>query len=521
MVYCGKPSKGCENCRKRRLKCGQQLPRCGQCRNTGRICLGYRDPNALVIRDESERIAKKAQKSEAKKALALQKSRNGNQDVASEQAGSSMISPYDFQSIVNGHQALEESGVSFLLRDFVEGSHFAYLPDFFSDSRDHRVLLPVIKAVGVASLGQQSGRLELHEQAQLLYSKAISATNKALQDVDTARTDEVLGSILLLSLYETLACRKTEVSVQAWQTHIQGALALLTLRGHEQFSTKFGMQLFKQIATCIRIHCLHNALHVPRLLHNLTKVARKYASPDDITFEHLDSVVPFIDLRADIAQGILTKPEDILAAAENTLIAAESFYNILPSHFNFETVAHTKRCPEVYGTHYFRFVDHHAAQFWNLTWMTILDLNRIKLRQLEKLFASALDHQGWDAELATKVAVARQAIVDGTLNVCASVPQFFPPADSEDIKHGSEKTLNSPSAPVTGRPRRPAVGYFLIWPLFLAGASAEAPFGVREYIANRLRHIGEVMKLPQALQAAELLDRNLSSENFLSVYHVF
>jgi hypothetical protein len=507
MVYCGKPSKGCENCRKRRLKCDQKRPGCGQCRNTGRTCLGYRDPNALVIRDESERIAKKAQKAEAKKALALQKSRNGNQDVASEKAYTSVISPYDFQLVVDGHQAIEETGVSFLLRDFVEGSHFAYLPDFFSESRDHRVLLPVIKAVGVASLGQQSGRLELHEQARILYGEAISATNKALQDVDTARTDEVLGSILLLSLYETLACRKTELSVQAWQTHIQGALALLTLRGHEQFSTKFGMQLFKQIATCIRIYCLHNALHVPQLLHNLTQIARQYASPKDMAFEHLDCVLPFIDLRA-----------------ENTLIAAESLYSKIPSHFNFETVVHTKRCPEVYGTHYFRFVDHHAAQMWNLTWMTILDLNRIKLRQLEKLFTSALEAGVWNSELTTQMAVARQAMVDGALNVCASVPQFFPPADSDDIQNCPERALNSPSpssAPVTGCPRQPAVGYFLIWPLFLAGASAEAPIGVREYVANRLRHIGEVMKLPQALQAAELLNRNMSNESFLSVYHVF
>ncbi|SPO01073.1 related to negative acting factor [Cephalotrichum gorgonifer] len=62
MVYCGKPSKGCQNCRDRKIACDQRMPGCQMCEKHNRICPGYRNIVDLMFRDESEHVIWKANK---------------------------------------------------------------------------------------------------------------------------------------------------------------------------------------------------------------------------------------------------------------------------------------------------------------------------------------------------------------------------------------------------------------------------------------------------------------------------
>ncbi|KAH6661662.1 hypothetical protein F5X68DRAFT_178583 [Plectosphaerella plurivora] len=65
MVYCGKPSKGCSNCRERKIRLTRDLkdqrePCCGQCEKRCQNCPGYRNLVDLMFRDESSTVIKKA-----------------------------------------------------------------------------------------------------------------------------------------------------------------------------------------------------------------------------------------------------------------------------------------------------------------------------------------------------------------------------------------------------------------------------------------------------------------------------
>ncbi|EXA39056.1 hypothetical protein FOQG_03621 [Fusarium oxysporum f. sp. raphani 54005] len=60
MVYCGKASQGCQNCRVRRIKCDKIKPECSQCIRVGKKCPGYRDQLSLMFRDESSKVIQKA-----------------------------------------------------------------------------------------------------------------------------------------------------------------------------------------------------------------------------------------------------------------------------------------------------------------------------------------------------------------------------------------------------------------------------------------------------------------------------
>ncbi|KAL4934467.1 Zn(II)2Cys6 transcription factor [Aspergillus undulatus] len=60
MVFCGKPSKGCGECRSRKIRCDQGRPTCSQCAKGNRACPGYRDELSLMFRDESQQVVRKA-----------------------------------------------------------------------------------------------------------------------------------------------------------------------------------------------------------------------------------------------------------------------------------------------------------------------------------------------------------------------------------------------------------------------------------------------------------------------------
>ncbi|KAK4236934.1 hypothetical protein C8A03DRAFT_35133 [Achaetomium macrosporum] len=62
MVYCGKPSKGCQMCRTRRIKCDETKPTCNQCAKARRQCPGYKDEFDLVLRNENLAAKRRALK---------------------------------------------------------------------------------------------------------------------------------------------------------------------------------------------------------------------------------------------------------------------------------------------------------------------------------------------------------------------------------------------------------------------------------------------------------------------------
>ncbi|KAJ5796541.1 transcriptional regulator family: Fungal Specific TF [Penicillium psychrosexuale] len=67
MVYCGRPSTSCSNCRAKKRRCDKAVPECGQCWRTGQKCPGYRDPLSLIFRDESTQVINRARSKVSKR----------------------------------------------------------------------------------------------------------------------------------------------------------------------------------------------------------------------------------------------------------------------------------------------------------------------------------------------------------------------------------------------------------------------------------------------------------------------
>lgn len=71
MVYRGKPSAGCENCRKAKKKCTLEQPACARCVKLNKPCSGYRDTTGLQIQDETLSVTRKAEKKKTQHSLAI------------------------------------------------------------------------------------------------------------------------------------------------------------------------------------------------------------------------------------------------------------------------------------------------------------------------------------------------------------------------------------------------------------------------------------------------------------------
>jgi hypothetical protein len=71
MVYRGKPSAGCENCRKAKKKCTLEQPACTRCVKLNKQCSGYRDTTGLQIQDETLSVTRKAERKNAQASLTI------------------------------------------------------------------------------------------------------------------------------------------------------------------------------------------------------------------------------------------------------------------------------------------------------------------------------------------------------------------------------------------------------------------------------------------------------------------
>ncbi|KAK1020292.1 hypothetical protein LTR33_019079, partial [Friedmanniomyces endolithicus] len=70
MVYRGKPSAGCEACRRAKKRCTLEVPACLRCVKLRKDCSGYRDTTELQIQDESEAVKRKALKQKVRQTTA-------------------------------------------------------------------------------------------------------------------------------------------------------------------------------------------------------------------------------------------------------------------------------------------------------------------------------------------------------------------------------------------------------------------------------------------------------------------
>lgn len=413
-------------------------------------------------------------------------------------------------------QPVEARALSFFLSKYILGSNFGYLASFYSSHSDREEQLSAsIEAVGLASLSNELGSLELSERARKRYIHAIQATNTALQDEVKARKDSTLIAVLLLSLYEVMTCKSRPAMCQ-WENHVKGAMALIRLRGRQQLQSQLGLKLLNQATASVAISSHRNKSEVPPELVTLVTRALQHAPEDDPSWSFRLISMRSANLRAAIAKGNLCDPAVIMAAALELDHDFVAWSRTLPPSWQYEThFVDIANSNVVYEAAYHLYPAYRVAQGLNAWRVSRLVVNELVWEQIFRHHASSLvpsqDHTTLISQVGSTIATLCSEI-------CASVPQYveLPTAPSVSVsicRMPSPPSNNASDASSIQMVESSGSGfthsarsYGIIMPMMAVANCVIPDKPRRAWVIDRLQYIITQMKNPQAFLALEVLE---------------
>jgi len=245
MPYSGPPSKACEKCRQRRIRCDQNQDGCSQCATIRQDCPGYRNHLDLLFRNQTDTIAETVKREKAK----IRPKRKGNHNVktnhlsvdfpAAAEASTLPGKQKPSESVTRALQtpvnslplSLGDLGVCYFMDRFVlgmVGSVQQHMHPFASIAyKSDPQLLACMQAVGLAVLSNIETSVYLMTSAHRYYGVALRLTNSALHFSADAIKDSTVLAIMTLNLWENVT-GNTRQSLKAWRNHVQGISEVYT-----------------------------------------------------------------------------------------------------------------------------------------------------------------------------------------------------------------------------------------------------------------------------------------------------
>ena len=395
MVYCGKPSLGCAECRKKKTRCDRVTPSCGQCIRANRACPGYRNQLDLMFRSENEVVIGKVKvRGESSKAGAKSTSPASSTapSSASPEHVSNAVAVRSKEWVEDLDRLALERGVPLesqyyldtdLLVSYISPTLTERARGYFSSNSsmwlknndlvdelckngdDNDPLLASISAVGLASYANLVHGPQLLNRARMDYVKALRLTNAALRSPTEVRKDSTLFSVIILSIFEMVA-GANEHSLEAWTEHINGASALLKLRGPNQFRTKAGQQLFVLVTSNIMISCVQRTIPVPEHVVELRSLAGKVMDSSTWPAWQVSEVIfEFANFRAAVRDCDIVGPKAIIEAGLQLDRKFVDAFTTTPESWKYRSVYIDYDDDCIWNRRYDVYNDYWTAQIWN------------------------------------------------------------------------------------------------------------------------------------------------------------
>jgi hypothetical protein len=302
---------------------------------------------------------------------------------------------------------------------------------------------------------------------------------------------------MVLSIFETVT-GNNERSLAAWAEHVNGAAALVKLRGKDQFQTQAGMRMFLQVTSNLMLSCIQRTTAMPDHIVELRKEAEKYMDTDNPAWRLSGIIIDFTIFRAAVRNVKIVGPRAVVAAGlEIDRHFLEAFGN-LPEEWHYKVV-YTDENPEmIWNGNYHVYKENWMVHIWNGMRVCRIMLHETIRDQL--LAAStAMTPIFTECEIAAQNDSSMNAMLQMRADILASVPHHTPmnfSTKSVSLLEGSR-------------------AYFVLWPLYLAGAMDVTTEQIRKWVIARLRSIGESVGIKQAFVVAEYL----SQKKIIETWH--
>ncbi|ORY61735.1 putative C6 transcription factor [Pseudomassariella vexata] len=484
MVFRGRPSKACERCRTRRLKCDLRSETCGQCIRAHVSCSGYRDTQKLRIWDESQSVALKAQGTNNSKPASSPPFPTSHFQAPDQPALNALPLSIDLQARFTFFSYYIDTQCWFFLRSY-------YHP---TDSPAHLTL--AIEAVALAYLWHKVNSKIALNTARERYVSALRTTNKALVSSQKAVKDvTTLLASLLLDLFEKITASKPRTS-GSWACHVSGALGLVQLRGVERFRDPEEVCMLVRLTTNYTMSCVASGEKVPDVLRMILAYIGTRRSLENPMLRLTDLMMSYADLRSEIQSGTLAREVCVEKAMELDARVRELELD-LSDALQHSTTPLVRKSARSFEHHWDSYSNSKICQAMNM-----LRFFRILLNEYVVDHFSALSPDV--GHLAT-LASAHDTISKLVREICASVPQYvdcdgaaqdkLPSSDSSFLsEHTHAHTLSHQSA-----------CYTLIFALYVAGTRNTFP-EARGWVIEQLHHIGSHFHSRNAEIVAQMLE---------------
>ncbi|KAF2436164.1 hypothetical protein EJ08DRAFT_692049 [Tothia fuscella] len=596
MVYCGKPSRGCQNCKTRRIKCDEVRPTCTQCRKSSRVCPGYPDEFDLIFRNETAAVKRRAQRvfsSPSNKSASspktpvirkpsssptaplliwesnatidspisdkltwieddsvsphfLQASRPRSKTIefqlehpevevlesptlarlsTLEDVSALPLSPDDGSlsdvSIIGLPLKLPSSmdspglrmnyAVGFFFKNLVGmprstdslRGYVEILGPMYVKAKADSLLHQATHALALASLsnGRKSPLLRL--EARRIYGKALREVGTAIQDPVAAKSDEVLMSIMLFSLYEAIT--STDDSRTVWTRHINGAVTLVKLRGEAQLQNETSLHLFR----AVRASMLTASIQQGRTIEDFPS-PNSWKCDEDLGINAANRLtliclnLPNIKFYAQDLLGrdktsatlvdmmtLIRRAKDIDSELEHWALTLPKFWEPLIKIICNEEPENPKTAEFWFGPVH-TYGDLSMANVWNDYRVSRIFCQAVILGCVAALPAHARTEQ---IERISEQAVhITQQMVD---DFCSAIPFLL----GYDFKSRGQSAGEEIAAKATG-------AYFCVWPLFVTKKVPTISEKQKKWLLYRLYHIGTTFGLTET-QVLHLAQRHV------------
>ena len=301
-------------------------------------------------------------------------------------------------------------------------------------------------------------------------------------------------------------------SVKAWAEHINGAMALISLRGEEQLKSDIGLRLFYQLRSQILIGCLHRRVPVPDNVIEWSKLARSHHGESLAENQLADILFRFNNWRANELDGY-TDYRDPLKNVEAALgydNELTEWLNLFQLQFAFTTKSVESRTDEVFADYYHIYPDIFTAVIWQHYRCVRILINEIIVTQIAALYYKTT----------TSLSAGKLQVDTGTCKEM-SLPPEFPFANNFYASHSNLTSISHDicaSVPYylnyhlygskwddPEHPPPAGFGNLLLWPLFMVGQLEAVSPMMRTWVEERMIKISEVLGVKQIGMIGKLL----------------
>ncbi|KAF4624959.1 hypothetical protein G7Y89_g13211 [Cudoniella acicularis] len=419
---------------------------------------------------------------------------------------------------------IEDRAFCYFHATFVIGHSrsFKYLETIYQHMGKH--LSISIRAVGLASLSKAVRSTELEILATKAYASALHLINGILS-TSQATDDATLSTVMLLDQFEKIIPAPSR-SAQAWTNHLNGASALMKLRGPMQFKTKSGLEMFIQMSSHLLVSCMQHEIPLPKDYLALRTYATNFLDTTDISWRLSEVTVKYIAFQAAIKDGSLFEPQTIIAATAAMDAEMAALLASVPFGWDGQTVPLLYPSDLVYESHYDIYIDYRIVEALNMVRAGRFPLFHLIREQAEKTF----EPLSIECEVMLQQAIDNQE--EMVRVICACVPQqagylslinnddentanFSPPSFPSPISSPSSSTSSPSSNSTSTSSSQKSIklstshtvsAYSLLWPLFVVANSPYSPPAAKEWIIRQLHIFGGLLGLEKALELVRMLE---------------